>query len=188
MKKLLAYSLTILAAAQVVASDPADPAAPFDDYGVAMAHVKGHTTAAEWNAANAEELAAAVDEDVLARFVRNNGSAAALLAQVKGAYDVDPTAAVQIAAVSQWVLGPEPAWYAFGKASPKEGREIWVNALLARAVMTDDPYVKIFCLEQLRWCGYRNAATIRRVLAVGDRCEDRAVKEMAELVVKALQE
>jgi len=167
--------------------DAKDPAAPYHNYEDAMAHRDGYEMAVEWHNAVGAKLDEAVDEDVLAAFVADEAAAAALLAQVRGAYDTDPVAATQIAAVTQWTMGEEPCWLCFWKPSPAAGRKVWVKALVTRAETADDAYVKLFCLDQLRWCGCKCPCVVKRIQAIGAKSGDKAVKDMADIVVRTLK-
>jgi len=190
MKKLLAFT-GILVACSIATAAPAkadaDPAAPYHAYGPAMAHTDGYQMAVEWQDAQAARLKAAVDGDVLAAFVADEASAAALLAQAKGAYDTDPMVATQIAAVSQWVMDEEPCWLCFWKPSPAAGRKVWVKALVSRAEAVDDAYVKLLCLDQLRWCGCKCPCVVKRIAAIGAKSPDKAVKDMTDIVLRTLR-
>jgi len=185
MKKLL-FAFALVAVMSILAADT-DPVAPYEKYGPAMMHRDGCQMAVEWHNAVGTKLDAAVNEDELAAFVADETVAAALLAQVKGAYDTDPVVATQVAAISQWVMGEEPCWLFFWKPSPAAGRKVWVKALVARAETVDDTYVKLFCLDQLRWCGCKCPCVVKRIRALGDKGGDKAVKDMADLVVRTLK-
>jgi hypothetical protein len=109
-------------------------------------------TSVEWENANDGLLSESTSDDVLEGFVASESSARSLLAQAKGAYATDPVAACQIAAVTQWVMLPD-AWYWLWLDGPHAaGRQVWVSALLQTLKGSDDDYVAIFCLDQLRWC------------------------------------
>jgi len=165
----------------------ADPTGKFADYDGAMAPEKGYSTAVEWQKAAGAKLNAAVDEDTLAAFVADDAAAAALLAQVKDAYATDPTVATQVAAVSQWVMGEDPCWLCFWKPCPSDGRKVWVKALVARAETANETYVKLFCLDQLRWCGCKCPCVAKRVAAIGEKSGEKAVKDMADIVARTLR-
>jgi len=167
-------------------TDDKDPT-PYYDYGRAMAHEDGYQMAVEWHNAVGAKLDAAVDEDALAAFVADDAAAAALLAQVKGAYETDPIVATQVAAVSQWTMGEEPCWICFWKPSPAAGRKVWVKALVARAETADDTYVKLFCLDQLRWCGCKCPCVLKRIAAIGEKSGDKHVKEMVCILLRTLK-
>jgi len=198
MKHLLALPCALLACTLAAAAaesvdpvvptdDAKDPTAPYNSYGPAMAHVNGYAMAVEWHNANADALKAAVDEDVLAAFVANDAASAELLGRVAGAYDTDPMTATQIAAVTQWVMGEEPCWLCFWRPSPAAGRKTWVRALVSRAEQSDDTYVKLFCLDQLRWCGCKCPCVLGRIREIGAGSRDRAVREMVDIVVRTLE-
>jgi len=180
------FVFALVAGMSILAADT-DPVAPYEKYNPAMAHRDGFQMAVEWHNAAGVKLDAAVDADVLAAFVADEAAATALLAQVKGAYDTDPVVATQAAAISQWVMGEEPCWLCFWKPSPAAGRKVWVKALVARAETADDTYVKLFCLDQLRWCGCKCPCVVKRIGALGDKSGDKAVKDMADLVVRTLK-
>ena len=146
-----------------------------------------YPTAVVWSAQNDEALAAATAEDVLAGFAASDEAAAALIGKVRGAYASDPVAVTQIAAVSQWVMQEDPCWLFFWKPSPSAGRKVWVKALLSRAEGADDGYIKTFCLDQLRWCAPKCPCVKERIAAIGAKSGDKAVKDMADLVLKELE-
>ena len=58
----------------------------------------------------------------------------------------------QIAAVTQWVMLPEPNALCFWKPSPAAGRKVWVAALEEKIKATADDYIKTFCQQQLDLC------------------------------------
>ena len=194
MKKAL-IGMTLLAAAGCVCTAPVeaekpvetatvavapgkDPAAPYDDYGPAMASEKGNPMAVEWHNQNAAALDAAVKDDVLAAFVKDDASAKALLAQVKDAYQTDAKAAIQIAAVTQWVMAKPDA--------RKDARMTWTKALMATAENAKCDYVKLFCLDQVRWCGCPCPKLAARVEKLG-KASSKPVADMADLVVRGLK-
>ena len=146
-----------------------------------------YPTAVVWSAQNDEALAAATTEDVLAGFAESDEAAAALLGKVRGAYASDPIAITQVAAVSQWVMQEDPCWLFFWKPSRSAGRKVWVKALLSRAEGADDGYIKTFCLDQLRWCAPKCPCVKERIAAIGAKSGDKAVKDMADLVLKELE-
>ena len=80
-------------------------------------------------------------------------TAVALLAQIKGAYASDPLVLTQIAAVTQWVMLPDP-WYCLLWDGPHAaGRKVWTAALQKTIDGSGDEYVRIFCRQQLDLCG-----------------------------------
>ena len=62
-----------------------------------------------------------------------------------------------------------------------------MKALLLRAEKADDGYVKTFCLDQLRWCAPNCPCVRRRIGEIGSKSGDKAVGDMAELVLKELE-
>ncbi len=180
MKKVLIGMMmaTAFAAAAAEAPKSADPAAPYDDYGPAMASEKGNPMAVEWHNQNAAALDAAVKDDVLAAFVKDDESALALLDQVKDGYKTDAKAAIQIAAVTQWVMAKSEA--------RKAQRMTWVKALMLEAEETRCDYVKLFCLDQIRWCGCKCPRLAERVRKLGLN-SSKAVTEMCDLVERGLK-
>lgn len=158
MKRLI-FCLSLVGVLSAFAADPdpmkgikiVDPN-PYSDYRLAMAADAKRPMAVEWQAANAEAIAAATEEDVLASFVNDAAAADALLAQVVGAYRTDPLVMTQIGAVTQWVMGEEPCWLCFWAPSPKAGRAVWVAALKRKLAGSTDVYVKTFCRQQLDLC------------------------------------
>ena len=126
-----------------------------------------------WQAKNRAALDAATKYEVLAAFVKDEASASSLLSEVKSGFQTDAVKALQIAAVTQYVMRP-------GKA----GRELWAGQLLAFAAKADKNDVKMFYLDQLRWCGLKaQAAKVRELgKASGEKC----VMDFAELVAAEL--
>lgn len=181
MKNILFASLVAFAAT-------ASLAAPKKDAYDIRPEDKGakYPTAVVWSAQNDEALSAATSEDVLAAFAESDEAASALLANLKGAYASDPIALTQIAAVSQWVMQPEPCWLFFWEPSRSAGRKVWVGALLSAAERNSDNYVKTFCLDQLRWCAPNCPCVRRRIADIGAKSGDKGVKDMADLVLKEL--
>ena len=123
---------------------PSRPTA-YADYGAAMNHCDGFQMAYEWQKANPGAVEKATKPDVLSQFVETPAAADALLAKIGTAYDGDPIALTQIAAVTQLVMCPK---------CPKapQCRKVWVAALERTRAGTDDGYVRTFCDQQLRIC------------------------------------
>jgi len=177
MKTTLTCSLVLLASSLAFAKDALD-IRPDAEANAAL-------TGVEWENTNEVALAAATADDVLAAFVADEASAKALLAKIGGAYSTDSIAARQMAAVSQWVMGEEPCWLCFWAPSPAAGRRVWVDALLATAETASDAYVKMFCLDQLRWCGCDCPAVLWRIHVIG-ATGDAAVRDFSEMVIREL--
>ena len=145
-------------AAKPVAAKPAavkpkyvDPN-PFADYGVAMKDTARTPFAVGWSQAHDAEIRAATEPEVLAACVADAASAAALLGQIKPAYESDPLALTQIAAVTQWVMTEDPCFLCFWKPSPSVGRKVWTEALVRKIAESRDDYVRTFCRQQLDLC------------------------------------
>ncbi len=174
MKKLLI--LTMLVATTVALAG----------YDSDMKALFGSQTAVTWQNANDTTVAEVTAPEVLETFVRNDEAALSLLAEVKPAYATDPLRAVQIAAVSQFVMQGD-CWcrkvFLFWTQTHDEQRRIWTNALLTAAKRATDPYVQVFLLDQLRWCGYPCQAP---EVSVFRAATDKAVASMAEMVAKEL--
>lgn len=146
-----------------------------------------YPTAVVWSSKNDAQLAAATEDCVLAAFVADRESADALLAKIGDAYHGDAIALTQIAAVSQWVMQPDPCFLLFWKDSPSDGRKIWVDALLSAAENSKDAYAKTFCLDQLRWCACKCPCVIRRIALIGVKAGDKGVKQMADMVLSEIE-
>lgn len=137
------------------------------------AKVTDAPAAEKWQAQNRAQLAAATKDEVLAAFVKNAVSASALLSEVKTGFQTDPVKAFQIAAVTQYVMLP-------GKA----GRALWAGQLLSFAAKAEQPDVKMFYIDQLRWCGLKSQA--KKVRALGKASGKKCVQEFAEQVATEL--
>ena len=127
----------------------------------------------KWQAQNKAKLAEATKDEVLAAFVKDVASASALLAEVKPGFQTCPVKAFQIAAVTQYVMLP-------GKA----GRALWTEQLLAFAEKAEQPDVKMFYIDQLRWCGLTTQA--EKVRELGKVSGKKCVQEFAEQVATEL--
>lgn len=125
---------------------------PFAGYGPAMKSTEADPLAVNWSKAHDAEIAAATEEDVLVGCVESAESAATLLAKVKPAYESDPLVLIQIAAVTQWVMLPEPFFLWFWEPSPAAGRKVWTAALARKIAESRDDYVRTFCRQQLDLC------------------------------------
>ena len=138
----------------------------------------------EWQDANRTALEAETSDEKLATFVEDAAAARALLAKVLPAYATDPMAAIQIAAVSQYVMRAEPGWWEFWKWFSEDPRAIWTEALLEAAANAPDAYCAEYFLDQLRWCGYPEQAA--KVMEIGKASKDRSVKQFAMMVADEL--
>ena len=127
----------------------------------------------KWQSQNKAKLADATKDEVLAAFVKDAASASALLAEVKPGFQTCPVKAFQIAAVTQYVMLP-------GKA----GRALWTEQLLAFAEKAAQPDVKMFYIDQLRWCGLK--AQAEKVRELGKASGKKCVQEFAEQVATEL--
>ena len=125
---------------------------PFADYGPAMKDSPEAPFAAGWSKAHDAEIAAATTEEVLAGCVGSAESASALLAKLRPAYETDPLTMTQIAAVTQWVMLPDPFFLFFWEPSPSAGRRIWTAALARKIAGSKDDYIRTFCRQQLDLC------------------------------------
>lgn len=180
--KTLLFSVTMLLAAAAIAA----PKKNAYDIRPADKDAK-YPTAVVWSAENDEKIVEATGEDVLAGFVADGASADALLAKIGSAYVGDPIVLTQISAVSQWVMQDDPCLLLFWKDKPSAGRKVWVKALLSAAENSKDSYVKTFCLDQLRWCACKCDCVMRRISLIGVKSGDKAVKQMADMVLAELE-
>ena len=105
--------------------------------------------------------------------MKDAASASALLSEVKPGFQTCPVKAFQIAAVTQYVMRPG-----------KEGRALWTEQLLAFAAKAEKNDVKMFYLDQLRWCGLK--AQAGKVREMGKAAKEKCVKDFAELVASEL--
>ena len=176
MKKLLSIALSAIALATFAADAQKNAEAPaenpFSDYSAAMRSTKENPSAVEWQAANEAAIAKAVSKEVLAKLAVKP---AALLAQVKGAYETDPVVATQIAAITQRAACAK---------CPKKFRAAWNAALLKAAAEAPDAYRAMFFLDQLRWCG--NPSDAAKVKALGGKSGEKSVKDFAAMVAAEL--
>ena len=138
----------------------------------------GVPTSVEWQNANDARLKSATTPETLAKFVASDAAADALLKQIGPAYKGDPLVLTQIGCVTQLVMCPK-----CDKAPA--GRAVWTAALIKAAGASTDSYRTMFLLDQLRWCGKPEQAD--RVLAIGAKTKDPAVKEFAAWTVRELR-
>ena len=170
MKKMMFAMAAAALAVGCVTKDPYDIRPEGEDDGV--------PTAVAWQNANDAALETAMKPQVLAAYVQSAAAADALLAEAKPAYRTDPMVATRIAAVTQLVMCPK-----CDKAPA--GRAVWTAALIKAAGASTDSYRTMFLLDQLRWCGKPEQAD--RVLAIGAKAKDPAVKEFAAWTVRELR-
>ncbi|MBQ9741406.1 MAG: DUF1080 domain-containing protein, partial [Kiritimatiellae bacterium] len=120
----------------------------------------------------------------IAAFVDSEAAAKAILAKIKPAYATDPMVAVQIAAVSQYVMTAEPSWWEFWNWFSDSPREIWTKALLDSVATATDTYVAQLCVDQLRWCAYPEQAA--DLCAIGKKAKCKALKQMIRMAVSEI--
>ena len=160
MKEKILFALVLVGAMAFAEGNGAETAKyvdpnPFASYDVAMKSSPQDPLAVDWSRAHDAEIAAATEEGVLAGFVESAESAAALLAKLRPAYETDPLTMIQIAAVTQWTMTPEPCWIFFWKPSPARGRVVWNLALARKIAESKDSYIRTFCRQQLDLCEIR---------------------------------
>ena len=199
MKKLLAIVLVAVLAgcataprAETPAADakPLDPEPvlpelvdpnPFANYSTGMASDKAHPKAYEWQRAKGAEIAEATKPEVLAQFLASDAAARALLDGVKDDYSTEPVVMVQIAAITQLVMRD-------GGLDAR--RALWTKALLEKVGETGNVYRTMFCLDQLRWCGYpRDAKALGEVATSWEmRSDEAATRHVREFAAQVAQE
>lgn len=158
---------------------------PYGTYKPAMVSTPEQPLSYNWSLANDATLKKATCCKALAAVVADDDSAEALLEKVQGAYKTDALVASQIAAVTQWVMQPD-SWYNFLWDGPRAaGRKVWTEELIDRAEDADDVYVKLFCLEQLRFCAYPCQAD--DILEIGVESKNANVRDFAEMIVRGLK-
>lgn len=148
LKVVLPLSAVLCLVSFSVTADPN----PFADYGSAMKSTTEHPLAVNWSQANDAAIAAATTDAALAAVVADEASAAALLEKIKPAYASDPLVLTQIAAVTQWVMLPDPWYCLLWDGEHAAGRKVWVAALESKKATAADGYIKTFCQQQLDLC------------------------------------
>ena len=181
MKKLV---LTIVIGAVSLAAVAAKDPNRYASYGAAMASDKTYPMAVQWHNANRAALETETSESAIAALVADEASAKAILGKVQSAYATDSMVAVKVAAVSQYVMTAEPAWWKFWNWFGDSPREIWTKALLDTAKSAKDGYVIQFCVDQLRWCAYPEQAA--EICAIGRNAKCKAVKQMVRMAVSEI--
>ena len=183
MKKLVFTAMIGAVAVSAIAAGKKDPNA-FANYGAGMASDKQYPMAVEWHNTNRNALETETSEDALASFADSEEAAKAILAKIKPAYATDPMVAVQIAAVSQYVMTAEPSWWEFWNWFSDSPREIWTKALLDSVATATDTYVAQLCVDQLRWCAYPEQAA--DLCAIGKKAKCKALKQMIRMAVSEI--
>ncbi len=183
MKKLVFTAMIGAVAVSAIAAGKKDPNA-FANYGAGMASDKQYPMAVEWHNTNRNALETETSEDALASFADSEEAAKAILAKIKTAYATDPMVAVQIAAVSQYVMTAEPSWWEFWNWFSDSPREIWTKALLEAVASATDTYVAQLCVDQLRWCAYPEQAA--DLCAIGKKAKCKALKQMIRMAVSEI--
>jgi len=146
MKRTL---IVLLAAVGALAF--ADPN-PYADYGAAMKSDAKSPSAVDWSRATDAKIAEATTDEALAACVADETSAMVLLARIKPAYETCPLVLTQVAAVTQWVMLPDPWYCLFWNGPHAAGRRVWIDALSKVSVESGDVYVRTFCRQQLDLC------------------------------------
>ncbi|MBP3406169.1 MAG: hypothetical protein J6N18_08720, partial [Kiritimatiellae bacterium] len=183
MKKLVFTAMIGAVAVSAIAAGKKDPNA-FANYGAGMASDKQYPMAVEWHNTNRNALETETSEDALASFADSEEAAKDILAKIKTAYATDPMVAVQIAAVSQYVMTAEPSWWEFWNWFSDSPREIWTKALLEAVASATDTYVAQLCVDQLRWCAYPEQAA--DLCAIGKKAKCKALKQMIRMAVSEI--
>ena len=138
-----------------------------------------------WQDKNGKALDAAMSEEAIAAFTESEEAAMKLLSSVKPAYATDPLDAFRIAEVTHWVMvDSDSSWYEFWREHRGSNRRVWTEALLATASGATDDYVKIFCLDQLRWCAFPCQAERVGLVGAGG---SKAVGDFAQMVARELK-
>ena len=179
MKKAIFLSVCFAAAASVAAVNYEELVKSAETSGNGVAPISSI-----WQKENAVALSEATTPEAIAACVESRENADALLAEVKTAYETDPVAAIKIAEVTHYVMdGASAPWWAFWRSSRRGERRIWTEALLARAKAATDDYVKIFCLDQLRWCAFPGQSP--EILSVGEGLSGHVAKFAAQVAKEA---
>lgn len=186
----IAFALAFVASGVIAAAKPVpprDPVHPYESYGPAMVSTARDPLAVNWQSAHERKMALLTDDRALAAIVESPAAAAKLLARLKPAYATSPEVAIQCAAVTQYVMAPEPPWYLCWRSRAGE-RRLWVDALLTRAAdRFADSYVRAQCYEQLRWCADGRASVRERLAALSARETDRGAADVLALAIAALE-
>jgi hypothetical protein len=187
MKKLLLTMTLAVATGMALAKGDAekDPAWPYHDYGEAMKSTAEKPLTAVWQEKERKAIDEATSDAVLASFVADEEAARLLLLKVEGAFKTDPLTLTQIAAVTQWVMMDDEWYHLFWKGPHAAGRKIWTEELLELADETDNPYIKIFCLDQLRLCAY--PCQVEDIIEIGSDSKNMNVRAVAEYVARGLK-
>lgn len=130
-------------------------------------------TAVVWSKDNDAKLKAATSDDIVSTIAATEANSLTLLGKLKGAYATDPYVMVLVGAVSQWVM-------ANGRDA---ARRTWTDALLKTAETASDDYVKMTCLDQLRWCG--DGTSVARIRTIGAKGGP-SVRDFAAMVEREL--
>jgi hypothetical protein len=162
---------------------------PYANYSAGMAPVKGHTMAIAWHATDRAKIDEATAPANISAILASEEKIKALLGEIKEAYQTDELAAAKIAAISQFVMKgaqPKSPWWKFWSSEKISiVRQSWANALIERIKSTDDNYIKEYCLDQLRWCGY--AKLTPEIVEIA-KTSDKAVSDMAMIVIDQINQ
>ncbi len=183
MRKMLMAVVSAFVMVAFAAEPAKGPATPFDEYEKAMASSAKHPKAVEWQAANSAELAKLDDAWADGFLAGGRPAIDALLAEVKPGYATDAMKATQIAVLTQRTMARLPCpWWKFWADGDHPARAMWASRLLAFAAESNSTDVKLFFLDQLRWCGYPTQAKDIRAIK-----GDAAVSGFAEMVAAELE-
>lgn len=152
----------------------------------ALSDTNGAPLASVWQDRNRAVLAAATADDEMESATASAAAALKLLSSVRPAYATDPLDAFRIAEVTHWVMvDAGSSWYELWREHRAANRRVWTEALLATALGASDDYVKIFCLDQLRWCAFPCQAEKIELVGAGG---GRAVRDFAQMIVRELRD
>ena len=184
MKRISLLLVAFTASVASAAKDPTfvDPN-EFGDYKVAMASCPGLPMAVEWQNSNNVELVAINDKWCKGVFAKGPCAIESYLEKIEGAYKSDAMVLTKIAALTQYAMTAKAPWWSFGIGRSEE-RLMWTKALIKKACSSRDDYVKIFIVDQLRWCAYPDQ--VDEIKEIAANSSDKGLKENISIAVREI--
>lgn len=157
----------------------------YGDYNLAMASNPDFLKAVEWQNTNNTCILKIDNAWCAEQFAKGEANLEKLLGQVEGAYNSDAMVLTKIAALTQYAMVCKAPWWTFGIGRSDE-RLLWTKLLLAKAALSKDNYVKMFMIDQLRWCAFSNQA--KDLENIAKASSDVGVKSIACMAIREITE
>jgi hypothetical protein len=155
----------------------------YGDYKKAMASNPDFPMAVEWQNTNNACLLKIDDAWCAKQFSMGESNLSQLLDEVKGAYNSDAMVLTKIATLTQYAMVCKAPWWTFGIRRSEE-RLLWTKLLLEKAANSADNYIKMFMIDQLRWCAFSSQA--QAIKDIAKNASDKGVESIACMAIREI--